>query len=872
MLVDHARPERLGELVRALLPIAPELEVHTEAHRLAEAQPGSTLVLVPREEDADWLNINRPLFASRALRVVLFCTREVSVALSRGAVDFLDWVSLRLECPAGPAPYAVAGLRLALAARVPGIVWTGGDLEASFAAARPGRVLRRISAARPYEELVSEAKAAGRREWLAWTDVDGDFRLRRVRWALAEARRRTRAILVEPAVRSPGWWEVHARVAEPAETCEQLRSAGAKHPGRLAALVDLEPEAIQLLSGLLELGVGENSLEEELLKGADPGVAVGRLASVQGLVTERELVHGRAPLPAMRAFGTERDRMRRLHETELDAIEQRAIQGAQVDAEDAAWWSGTTRALRGELISFGMRGELAEVSLRRTPQTARTWEEVASIALLAGDADVAHIWALRAVAADFKRWKVLAQVLVSQGQYTEAESLLRRQLQDERMSSLTRGWVLNELGLVLHQTGNHAEAEKLLRQSLSIHEQVRGTHHPDYGNLLHSLASVLEQQGQYAEADKLLRQALSIKQDTLGTHHPDYGASLHALASVLHQQGQYAKAEKLLRQALSIKQETLGTYHPDYSASLHALASVLEQQGQYAEAEKLLRQSLSIKQETLGTYHPDYGASLHALASVLEQQGRYAEAEKLLRQSLSIAEQALGLQHPKYGASLHTLAGVLQQQGQYAEAEKLLRQSLSIHEQALGIHHPKYGASLHALAGVLHQQGQYAEADKLLRQSLSISEQAFGTHHPNYGASLHALASVLEQQGQYAEAEKLLRQSLSIDEKALGSQHPGLCTGLANLGSNLAAQNRQHEGEEFLLRSASLATKTWGLRHPATAQVLTLLARVQAALKKPEATTTAQQAMDALLGTLGPEHPITKHVLPGLRRILTGDG
>lgn len=135
--MDHARPERLGELVRTLLPLAPELEVHTEAQQLAEVRPGSTLVLAPRAEDADWLNINRPLFASRALRVVLFCTREVTVALSRGAVDFLDWVSLRLECPAGPVPFAVAGLRCALAARVPGIVWTGGDLEASFTAAGP---------------------------------------------------------------------------------------------------------------------------------------------------------------------------------------------------------------------------------------------------------------------------------------------------------------------------------------------------------------------------------------------------------------------------------------------------------------------------------------------------------------------------------------------------------------------------------------------------------------------------------------------------------------------------------------------------------------------------------------------------------------
>ncbi|HYO68982.1 MAG TPA: tetratricopeptide repeat protein [Archangium sp.] len=600
-----------------MLPIAPQLEVHTEAYRLAEAQPGSMLVLIGRTEDADWLNINRPLFASRELRVVLFCTREVSEALLKRAVDFLDWISLRLECPAGPAPYAVAGLRCALTARVPGIVWTGGDLEASFAAARPRRTLRRISAARPYEELVAEAKVAGRREWLAWTEVDGDFRLRRVRWALAEAGRRTSTILVEPAVRSPGWWEVHARVAEPAEACERLRSAGAKQPGRLAALVDLEPETIHLLGGLLERGVGEHFLEEELLKSADPGAAVGRLASVQGLVTEKELVRGRAPPPVMRALGVDRDRMRRLYEAELNAIEQQLHSEEQVDAENTAFWSASTRSTRFE--PTGSRGELAEVLLRRTPWTSGRWEQAANIALLAGDADVAHVWARRAFETDNEQWQVLTQVLSRQGRFTEAESLLRRQLQAERTSGLTRGWILHELGLVLQS------------------------------------------------------------------------------------------------------------------------------------------------------------------------------------------------------------------------------------------------------------QGKYAEAEALLRQSLSINEQALGTHHPDYGASLHVLSGVLQRQGRYAEVEALLRQSHSIIEQALGPQHPWLCTVLASLGSNLAAQNRPQEGEAFLLRSASIASASLGPKHPETAQVLTLLARVQAALKKPEAATTAQQAMDALLGSLGPEHPITKEALPRLRQILAGN-
>jgi tetratricopeptide (TPR) repeat protein len=832
VLVDHAHPERLGELVRALLPLAPELEVHTEAHRLAEARPGSTLVLVGRAEDADWLNINRPLFASRALRVVLFCSREVSVALSRGAVDFLDWMSLRVECPPGPAPYAVAGLRRALAARVPGIVWTGGDLEASFAAARPRQRLRRVSAARPYEELVAEVKAGSRRDWIAWTEVDDDFRLRRVRWALAEAGRRTRTLLIEPAVRSPGWWEVHGRVMAPGEASTRLTRSGAEQPGRLAALVNLEPEAIELLCGLLERGLGERALEKEIEQGTDPGATIGQMAVTHGLVSEKELTRGRAPPSAMRAFGAARSRMKLLHAAELDAIYQRLSKEEPVATEDVAWWSTWvgTRSSEEHLGSIGRRSELAEALLRHVPRTASIWEQATRMALSVGDLEVAQAWAQTTTKADPSKWEILPHVLLAQGRLAEAESLFRRQLTANETSGLARRRILHNLGYALHQQGKYAEAEELLRQSLALTEQA------------------------------------------FGPQHPNYGTSLHVLAMVLSRQVRYTEAEELLRQSLEVFEQALGPRHRDYGSSLHELAWVLGRQGRFAEAEGLLRQALALKEQALGPWHPDHGASLHELARVLERQGRHAEAEELLRQSVEVIEQTLGPRHPYYGVALHSLAMMLASHARHAEAEELMRRSLEIIEQTHGPRHPTYGASLHELARVLENQGRHVEAEVLLRQSLTVLVHALGPGHPDYGSSLHELARVLESQGRYAEAEELLRQALALKEQALGPLHPGLCPTLANLGFNLAKQKRVQQGEPFLQRSVDIARQTWGSQHPETAQALSLLARVQAALRKPEAVTTAQEAMNALLGSLGAEHPITKDALPGLQRILAGGG
>ncbi|HVG58785.1 MAG TPA: tetratricopeptide repeat protein [Hyalangium sp.] len=823
VLVDHASPERLGDLVRALLPTHPELEVHGDARKLVGVKPGSTVVLVPRAEDADWLNINRPLFALNSLRVVLFAPREVSVALARGAVDFFDWISHRLECIPGPAPFAVAGLRRALAIRAPGIVWKGGDLVAAFREVRPRGRLRTVSVARPYEELVAEIWAA-RGDWLAWTDVDGDFRLRRVRWALAEARCRTRTILVEPPVPSPGWWELHGRVAEFRVACERLERAGAIHAGRLAALVDLEPEAIELLGELLEQGMPEQTLEAEISRGADAGAAMGRLAAARGLVREKDLVRGRASPPAMRAFSENCANTRLLQGVEARELIHRIERGEWLEPEDAWWAASTTRRFPASTERFERQGGGAEVRLRHDARTEQTWEELAAVALLAGDVQVAHVWALRAAGAGVGKPLILAQVLIEEGRWTEAESVLRRQL-------------------AVDPSGAR-------------------------GRVLYELARVLERQGRYMEAKEVLRHVLTLSEVELGEGYPGYGASLHALAVVLERQGRYSDAEELLVQVRAFNEKALGKTHPDYATSLHELARVLERQGRYVEAEELLHQGLATLKSTVGSTHPRYAASLRGMARIMDRQGQYAHAEELLRQACAINERTLGTSHPEYVSALRELGRVLERRGQYAEAEKLLRQALAIQTHELDVAHRNSGATLYVLARVLGRQGRYAEAEELLHQVRALLEKAQGGAHPDHAASLRELARVLERQGRYAEAESWLRQALAIEEKAQGVTHPDLCSALTLLGGTLTRQSRPAEGEPLLQRAVEIALKTWGQHHPVTAQALHGLAQAEAAMKKPQAAATAKQAKEALLKALGPEHPITKESLPELDLIL----
>gem|GEM_PF-1362698 len=825
--MDHARPERLGELVRALLPIAPELEVHTEAQRMAEVAPGSTVVLVPREADTDWLNLNRPIFASRQLRVVLFCTREVSVALSRGAVDFVDWMSLRVDCPPGPAPFAVAGIRAALAVRAPGIVWAGGDLETAFAAARPRRKLCRVSAARPYEELVAEAKDH-RGEWIAWTEVDGDIRLRRVRWALAEARRRTPSFLEDASVRSEGWSTVHGRMMALDDARAALAEAGAHRPGRLAALLQLEPESVQLSRQLLEKGVVEATLEKELREAVDPGRRIGELSIAWGLNTEDDRVRQRAAPPVMRAFGAMSE-FRSLHASRRGQLLQRMNQGEPIDAEDAVWWSAWsgTRHPPKDLEGLNPSLHITEALLRSRQRTGEFWEGLTNLALSAGDMDVARAWAQRTEAVEPARWGALVNVLREEGRLVEAETLLRHQFAEKnQLSDVSRSWLQHMLAYVLHEKGENAEAEKLLRQALSKDKK------------------------------------------TYTSPHPDIAASRHLLAQVLSSQGKYFEAEKLLRQALATTKTELGERSPAFMSLLGDLSDVLEKQGRYPAAEKVLHECLALEERTLGPSDPAHAHSLYKMAWILRQQGKFDEAEKALLRALSIQEQALGPHHPDYARSLHDLAILRIDQERLAEADALLLRSRTILEQTTGPRSSGYASSLHELARVRRRQGRFTEAEASMRQALALDAEIVGSNAPEYARHLHQLALILEEQGRYAEAQETLRQSLSTLEKAVGTQHIDLAPALHILGALLAKQQRFAEAEPLMSRASSLNQRHLGEKHPYTALTFGWLARIEYALNRKSAAKRARRAITALRDAFGPEHPITQAELPHLRQII----
>lgn len=348
----------------------PDIDVIADVGKVVDVPVGSTIVLAPRKEDAEWLNLHRGKFSDRRLKVVLWCDEETALALKFRAPDFSDWIGRRKECPRGLVPFAIRGVRAAFENEWP-VAWTGtaerAAVEAVVRAAFPREEVVWLAEDAPFDELV---RGMGTAEVVA-VFTRTERTLRRARWARAAAGRKTRVVLVTGELEAPEFWPVHDRTMPLSEACERLAVAGARAPGRVAALLDLEPEAVALAEGVLlgdpfHRGLGTTGPEtEDGLKRAldepDAGAALARWAvgpAGKAPWANELLLDGSSP-PAQRGLSGWRDPA---PPASVDPAEQRAK-----DVESAL--SGRHRVLEVAWAAASLgEGDVGAAALADAPE------------------------------------------------------------------------------------------------------------------------------------------------------------------------------------------------------------------------------------------------------------------------------------------------------------------------------------------------------------------------------------------------------------------------------------------------------------------------------------------------------------------------
>ncbi len=113
------------------------------------------------------------------------------------------------------------------------------------------------------------------------------------------------------------------------------------------------------------------------------------------------------------------------------------------------------------------------------------------------------------------------------GQTEDAKKALGAEHQDEATS-------LNNLATLYFSQGQYRQAEPLLRRSSAIREQALGPDYLDVATSLNNLAMLYYTQGQYAQAEPLLRRSLEIREQALGPDHPDVARGLNNLTGLYY--------------------------------------------------------------------------------------------------------------------------------------------------------------------------------------------------------------------------------------------------------------------------------------------------------------------------------------------------
>ncbi|KAL2812396.1 hypothetical protein BJX63DRAFT_247837 [Aspergillus granulosus] len=197
--------------------------------------------------------------------------------------------------------------------------------------------------------------------------------------------------------------------------------------------------------------------------------------------------------------------------------------------------------------------------------------------------------------------------------------------------------LIQNIANCLLSDGRYTEAEALYKGQLVLNKERNAPEHPDTLTSMANLASTYRKQGRWNEAETLQVQVMETSKTVLGAEHPDTLTSMNNLASTYQNQGRWNEAEKLQVQVMETRKTVLGTEHPDTLTSMNNLASTYQNQGRWNEAEKLQVQVMETRKTVLGTEHPDTLTSMANLAYTWKSQGRFFEALGLLEESCRLS-------------------------------------------------------------------------------------------------------------------------------------------------------------------------------------------------------------------------------------------
>ncbi|GJG85032.1 hypothetical protein tb265_02130 [Gemmatimonadetes bacterium T265] len=268
---------------------------------------------------------------------------------------------------------------------------------------------------------------------------------------------------------------------------------------------------------------------------------------------------------------------------------------------------GAVRRVQGRFAEADRLLGLSLAAEARTPGPARaaTLEELASVRLMAGNADSAAALQ-RQVVAIRERWQGREHPDVARAYY--------------------------RLAIDLRNARRVGEAERAVRRALALQRGRLAEDHPEVLSAESELSWELLEEGAYAEAESVQRRVLRGRRGLYGDVHRDVAGSLFTLGTIAYRRGDPAAAAGLLRRAVDTFARVLGPDAPDVNVAREALAVAEAARGNEAEA---LALSSSVLQARHIAVWDTTAQRLDALAALLRDAGDCRRAAPLARRALA---------------------------------------------------------------------------------------------------------------------------------------------------------------------------------------------------------------------------------------------
>lgn len=429
-------------------------------------------------------------------------------------------------------------------------------------------------------------------------------------------------------------------------------------------------------------------------------------------------------------------------------------------------------ATERSLALAGLSGEL--LGLDRLDEAEAVAREAIAVAQRAGP---------DGIGAEILSRGVLAEILLEQARYAEAELILGNALEilanvSEPGLRVAGHDLAGELALA---KGSFVEAEAEFQTAHQIAVEAYGAESVESAVASRGLTRLALERGDYDEADRLLGRSLPVIEAQLAPEDPELAPWVLLGALVDQTLGRYADAERRYTRVLELTAASCTPRGLTHAAAAGQLAGFELLRGRLDEAEAMARDAMDIYTAKLGPDNPIVGkvASLAGRAAVL--QGRLDAARSHLERAAAILSQNPGTEHLEYATVEESLGLLALAEDRLPDARAHFERAIAIREAVIGPDNPGLVFPLSKLGDTYRGGGDLDRAAAIYERVLAIADGVLYRDHPELRPVVMALASTYLDQNRLGDAETLARSIVDARIARVGADDPSVADAWADL-------------------------------------------------------------------------------------------